>query len=426
MEIIVPLTLILMTMSLLWFPQWHVFGKRWQSYWIVALLGALLTWIASGMNVTFLFEAWSGDGAMNPLRILSLFFAFTVLAIFLDEVGFIKYLAYLALSKAGTSQSKLFLVWFLIVAVATTLTANDIVVLTLTPFIIYLSRHAKISPIPYLVSQFVSANTWSMLLMIGNPTNIYLASMFNIDFLSYIQIMLIPTMVTGIVSYGLLYFIFRGFLRQPISKPTMMIHPPKPSYRLGVIMLLVAIGFMTIAQWIGIGMDVLTVASALGLIILVQIRYPKTDHIRSTIKRLPYVMIPFFLSMAVLVQGMNQLGWSETFATFLKAYPPVYSFGIGSFLTSNVINNIPMSLWFANLITTIEPGHAQIQAIYASIIGSNLGALLTPIGALAGLMWMSILKEKQVNFTFLTFLKYGLMISPILMVIALWMLDVIS
>ena len=112
MEIIVPLSLILMTMSLLWFPQWHVFGKRWQSYWIIALLGALLTWIASGMNVMFLFEAWSGDGAMNPLRILSLFFAFTVLAIFLDEVVFIKYLAYLALSKAGTSQPKLFLVWY--------------------------------------------------------------------------------------------------------------------------------------------------------------------------------------------------------------------------------------------------------------------------------------------------------------------------
>jgi len=104
----------------------------------------------------------------------------------------------------------------------------------------------------------------------------------------------------------------------------------------------------------------------------------------------------------------------------------VYSFGIGSFLMSNVINNIPMSLWFANIVSYMEPGQGQLSAIYASIIGSNLGALLTPIGALAGLMWMKILKEKQIIFPFKTFVKYGVVLSPILLWIALWMLDVFS
>jgi arsenical pump membrane protein len=426
MEIIVLLTLAIITLSLIWFPQWNLLGRKWQSFWIIALIGATLTWLSSGMSLTFLMEAWSGEGAINPLRILGLFFAFTILAIYLDEVGFIQYLAYLAVKKAGQSQQKLFFVWFMVIAVATTLTANDIVILTLTPFIIYLSRHAKISPIPYLVSQFVSANTWSMLLIIGNPTNIYLASMFDIDFISYVQVMLLPTIVTGIVSYLLLWMIFQRFLREPIATSTMIIKPPHPSYYLGVVMLGIAVGLMAIAQWIGIAMDVLTMGTAIVFILLVNWWYPKTHHLKFTLQRLPYVMIPFFLSMAILVQAMDQLDWTQSMEGFLTLFPPVYSFGIGSFLMSNVINNIPMSLWFANIVSYMEQGQGQLSAIYASIIGSNLGALLTPIGALAGLMWMKILKEKQIIYPFKTFVKYGVFLSPILLGVALWMLDVFS
>lgn len=58
------------------------------------------------------------------------------------------------------------------VAILTIFTSNDIVILTFTPFICYFSKNAKINPIPYLVAEF-AATTYSMMLIIGNPTNIY-------------------------------------------------------------------------------------------------------------------------------------------------------------------------------------------------------------------------------------------------------------
>ena len=48
-----------------------------------------------------------------------------------------------------------------------------------------------------------------------------------------------------------------------------------------------------------------------------------------------------------------------------------------------------------------------LKEVYACIIGSNLGAYLTPIGALAGIMWMNILKNYDVKITFLQFVKFG-------------------
>ncbi|UKI48946.1 MAG: hypothetical protein L6U99_08950 [Clostridium sp.] len=43
-------------------------------------------------------------------------------------------------------------------------------------------KRSKINPLPYLLMEFFAANTLSMALIIGNPTNIYLGFNFNIDF----------------------------------------------------------------------------------------------------------------------------------------------------------------------------------------------------------------------------------------------------
>ncbi|MEG1535559.1 MAG: ArsB/NhaD family transporter, partial [Clostridia bacterium] len=49
--------------------------------------------------------------------------------------------------------------------------------------------------------------------------------------------------------------------------------------------------------------------------------------------------------------------------------------------------------------------------VFASVIGSNIGAFLTPVGALAGIMWSSILRHNGIKFSFVDFLKYGFAIA---------------
>lgn len=72
------------------------------------------------------------------------------------------------------------------------------------------------------------------------------------------------------------------------------------------------------------------------------------------------------------------------------------------------MNNIPMSVFFSSLLLE---GAGGKEAVYATIVSSNLAAIFSPVGALAGMMWMSILKEKGVSFSFLRFLGYGALIS---------------
>ena len=63
-------------------------------------------------------------------------------------------------------------------------------------------------------------------------------------------------------------------------------------------------------------------------------------------------------------------------------------------------------------------------ALYASIIGSNLGAFFTPIGALAGIMWMQLLRSHNLKLSFGRFTRYGAAVAVPALALALLGLEI--
>ncbi len=207
--IIFAATCLAMILSVLFFPKIKLGKLQIDSYWVVVLLGAAILLLCGQTDVRAIGLALIADTAVNPLKILVLFLCMAMLSVFLDELGFFRALAGFALRHAHSGQKRLFFSLYLMVAVLTVFTSNDIIILSFTPFICYFAREAKIDPLPYLAAEFVAANTWSMLLIIGNPTNIYLATAFGIDFISYFLVTALPTLAAGGVSLLLLFLLFR-------------------------------------------------------------------------------------------------------------------------------------------------------------------------------------------------------------------------
>ena len=207
--IIAVITCLTLICSILFFPKIKIKNIELNTYWIVCIVGALLMLIFNCVSFEKVINGLFENSVINPIKILLLFLSMTFLSIFLDEVGFFRYLANLLVKYFRSNQRLLFLSLYIMVAVLTIFTSNDIVILTFTPFICYYAKNTKINPIPYLISEFVAANTWSMALIIGNPTNIYLSSAFSIDFLTYLKTMILPTLAAGITSLFILYLLFR-------------------------------------------------------------------------------------------------------------------------------------------------------------------------------------------------------------------------
>ena len=205
-----------MILSILFFPKVHLGKLRADSYWLITLTGALLVLATGTAKIGDVARELTSNTPINPLKILVLFISMTVLSVFLDEVGFFAFLAAKALRIARSSQIALFVSLYVTVSVLTVFTSNDIIILTFTPFICYFAKNAGISPVPYLFAEFIAANTWSMALIIGNPTNIYLATAGGIGFGEYVKLMILPTVAAGIVSFGVLFLIFRKKLSEKI------------------------------------------------------------------------------------------------------------------------------------------------------------------------------------------------------------------
>lgn len=386
------------------------------TYWVVALVGAVVL-LASGIaNAKEVGKALIADTAINPLKILVLFISMTILSIYLDELGFFSYLANVTLKHAKTSQFKLFLYLYLIVSVLTVFTSNDVIILSFTPFICYFAKNAKVNPVPYLAAEFVAANTWSMALIIGNPTNIYLATAYGVNFLEYVKVMALPTLGAGITAFLMLFLMFRKQLKAPINgEPEAAVIKDKINLIIGLVLLGVCTVMLAVGSYVGVEMWIVSLSAAVCLFVAIGIsslaRKQKPIELVKCLKRAPWQLIPFVLSMFVLIIGLAQNGVTEGLAKVLgEGEATVFKYGYSSFLVANVINNIPMSVLFSSIIESVSAEFAM-PAVYAAIIGSNVGAFLTPIGALAGIMWSSILKEHGLKFGYTSFLKIGVSVA---------------
>ena len=250
--VIAAITCLLMIMAVLFFPRIKIGSASVASYWVITAVGALALLISGTVDIGSVGESLIADNSINPLKILVLFISMTLLSIFLDEFGFFRYLASCALKRAGKSQMKLFILLYVTVSVLTVFTSNDIIILSFTPFVCYFAKNARISPIPYLAAEFVAANTWSMALIIGNPTNIYLVTAMGGDFVSYMKLMILPTVAAGIVACLCLFLLFRKKLSDPIeASPEDVVIEDKLLLTVGIVHLSVCTVALALSSYLG-------------------------------------------------------------------------------------------------------------------------------------------------------------------------------
>ncbi len=403
--------------------NWRI-GKV-SAYWIISLSGAGILVLLNMTKADTIFGALISNSAINPIKILVFFVSMTILSIILDNLNFFNYVATKCAKLAGKSQVKLFVIFYCLVSVLTIFTSNDIVILAFVPFICYFCKNSNINPAPYVFSTFVAANTWSMFLIIGNPTNVYVASFAGIDFVSYLTKMALPTLASGVASLGILLLLFKKQLNQPIEKSSQdqEVTINKGLVVLNASLLLTCTILLAVASYINLEMWYIALGFAVvEIVINMTICFiKKTDlkYITNSLKRAPWEFVPFLISMFLIIMCLDVNNITNMIANLFAKGNSVILYGISSFLFANGMNNIPMTALFSSILSY---GGFDVGGVYATIIGSNLGAMLTPVGALAGIMFVNILKEKQVDFSIKSFIKYGVVVAVASMVTAIGVL----
>lgn len=411
--IISAITVLLMSLSVLIKPYIKISKFTVGLYWIICMIGAISILACGCISIKDTFIGITAHNSVNPIKILTLFLSMTLISVLLGDAGFFDYIANSVFVKSKGGQLRLFIAFYLVVSVLTIFTSNDIIILTFTPTICLFCKKAGILPLPFLIGEFVAANTWSMMLIVGNPTNIYLAQSAGIGFAEYFSVMLLPTIIGGLTAFGVVILLFYKQLNTPLNKaPTLLdgekVKVQKIPMIVAIAHLCLCIILLTVCDFIGVEMWIICLTLALSLVVFDliydKIKLHSITPVCRSIKKEPYELVPFVLSMFIIVLALKESGVTAILNRLLisgKNYDG-FTVGLWSALCSNLLNNIPMSVFFESIISG-----QNTLSVYATIIGSNIGAFITPIGALAGIMWNKLLRDYNVKLPFIKFIAYG-------------------
>ncbi len=416
---------------------------------LAPILGLVVLWVLPfgmallGIDASYQLTIESATGVIvNDIDLVVLILALAYLSISLDESGFFEYASVKIIKVSHGSGSKLLVNLFLLTSVLTYFTSNDIVIIAMTPIILYVSKHTGgHNAIPLLISLFVGANTLSMGLYIGSPTNIVIGDAVGLSFIEYLKLMLVPSIVAAITSLGMLYLIFVRFpisgnkIFHSYSLPLMDKHDKPTEIMLlksFVFILCIIILSIVPSEVLQIWEVCLSFAFIMFCIDMIYLWYIKKSlvlFVNKVTSKLPWEIAPFVISFFVLVNAMEGTTLSNetmSFVMYLFDQGLVYGvLGAGylSAISVNLMNDIPSTMFWANLLGNIQPQLTEQNfkvLIVAILIGVNPGCYLTIIGALAGLMWIKIIGTSNVSKELITptawdLTKYGsIILIPVL------------
>ncbi len=370
-------------------------------------------------NSSGLVELLTSSG---PFSTVLLFLSIAFISLSLEATGFFRYLSVKILENVDGSGRKLFFAVFWISGLLALFTSNDIIILTLTPFLLEFLRLTDLEALPFLMAEFFAANIFSMVLLIGNETNIIAATAHELTFIDFVRHMFLPGFAGGLACFIALYFIFRDRIDSSFSKGEL------PEVRLdrrqviGISILsltllsMIFLSLTAINLWhIGLSWAVLTAALFILPDYIIKNASQET-YLERINNKMPWEIIPFLIGFFVLVQAFSITGSIDLISELIapltgkNALLAVLGVGAATTLAANLMNNIPMTVLFSKVLSE-GSGGAELSEIYALIIGSNIGANITPIGALAGIMWLKMVNHDQKRISFREFFRIGFKVT---------------
>ena len=180
---------------------------------VIGVLVLLATTTIGGEQVR---QGIVGEDGIEPYDVLALFISLAYIAISLDATGLLRYLAFLICLKAGRQGREakgktLFLLLYFFFWSAGVLVGNDPVILSGTAFLVYFTRVAGISPPDaWIWAEFVAANISSAVLVSSNPTNLVIATGFDVNFITYTAYMVLPAFGSAVGGLIAMLVFFRN------------------------------------------------------------------------------------------------------------------------------------------------------------------------------------------------------------------------
>ena len=273
---------------------------------IASFIGAL-TMVAVGTWLGF----YSQDEAfgMIDFNVVGLLIGMMVIVSVCKKTGFFSYVAIKAAKASGGSPLRLMVMMGCSTAILSMILDNVTTIILIIPITILICDILGINPLPMLVAEIVLANIGGVGTMIGDPPNMMIASAAKLSFNDFIAHLLPIVLVAMLLALIVLAVLFRRDIgvRPSDFKPIREIDERQAIRELGnlrkvTISLIIVFALFIIQKRFNLHHSFIAFLGAGIVLALVR------PNIEEVIKEVEWKVLIFFVSLFVLIGGVEKTG----------------------------------------------------------------------------------------------------------------------
>lgn len=353
--------------------------------------------------------AISADQAYAALDMgtLVLLLAMMIINANLRIAGFFGLIAERILPRARSPRLLLLMV-MLSSGLLSALFLNDTIVLVFTPLLLEIVLTLGRNPIPYLMGLATAANIGSVGAITGNPQNMLIGASSGISYLEF-SMYLMPVALMGLLlAWGILILVYPGEFKRAFD--TLIPQSEVRVYRPLLLKSTIAI-FVLLTLFI---MDVdVPLAAIIAASLLLVTRRLRPERVFNEID---WSLLVLFSGLFVVTAAIETSGWGDSLFSMLVPFMDagVLSITVVTAVLSNMISNVPAVLLFRPLVPQFSnPEQVWLVLAMASTFAGNL----TLLGSIANLIVSESARRRRVTLSFVEYLKAGVPITLLTLLI---------
>ncbi|MGC9211785.1 MAG: SLC13 family permease, partial [Nitrososphaeria archaeon] len=294
---------------------------------------------------------------------------------------------------------------FLLIGIASSVLMNDTLAVIMTPLMVDLSKRLKIDEKFLLLLLAFGVTVGSVMTPIGNPQNLIIGLQMTDPFYYFGKYLVLPTLINLVLTFYLLKVFFyknANFdveikdLEYSIKDKTLA------SLSKVSLVLLIIMSLLNVLLYV-----LLKVTFSLGLIALLSaVPVLFTKNVKKVIKRFDWKTIAFFIFMFIVMQGVFNSGFFQSFILSFLQTP--FEIMFASIILSQFLSNVPFVDLFIKFVS-----HTPVNLVTLAA-GSTIAGNFLLLGAASNIIIIQTAEAQGgKGLSFMDFAKYGTIITII-------------